>query len=805
MEAIRTDARGYIAMTPHPKALGSPLSHPYITLDFSGAQLEFITPPLARETGINRFLEKLQAWSYRRIGDEFLWPFSMPPILPEHKQIPLAGFGTSAEGNKKNVYREGLKRRYGGAVQTISGIHYNFSLTDAFWTSYAKGKGATKPLSVFKDEAYFALMRNVIRFVPLITYLFGASPVADKSFFARVPTDLRRLNPSTYFGPHATSLRLSNFGYQNQKRVPISISYNSLREYTSDLSRAVTTPSELWSSLGEYKHKRRIQLNTNILQLENEFYSCIRPKQKHHVHRDQSTACSLACAGVEYVELRSIDLDPHLPAGIGVEELRFLHTFMIYCLFTPSSLFRKGEQKQYENNNSLVALLGRKPGFAIVHKNKKEGFTSWSLKILEGIAKVAKSLDAAYSTQDYSRAARAQREKILDSRLTPSARILEDIKQSGVSYAKYGVLLANGYKSRYLSVPLKREFSAQMREHARASLAETARREAHDAWILSGFEHLELSTQVLIRAAQKRNIEVEILDAGQNVIELCKGGKREVVKQATITRHDNYLTYELMSHKELTKIFLALAGLSTPHGVHFENASEAIGFCRENHSQALVVKPASTNYGTGVYILKPKQDAMYALAVSRAFRYDKSILVEEFIQGKEYRFLVIAGKVAAVLNREPANVVGDGKHTIKEMVALKNTDHRSYKTPDKYIKLGIAEMEVLSEEKLTPDSIPARGRKVYLRKNSNVNDGGDPLDIPDMPQAYKNIARRAAASVGAQICGVDMIIKNPKKRPNKNSYSIIELNFNPALYMHAYPIRGKARDAGGAILDFLGF
>ena len=351
---------------------------------------------------------------------------------------------------------------------------------------------------------------------------------------------------------------------------------------------------------------------------------------------------------------------------------------------------------------------------------------------------------------------------------------------------------------------------AQMQEQARESLEETARIEAHDAWILSGFENLELSTQVLIRAAQKRNIEVEVLDDHQNVIELRSGNKKEVVKQATITRHDNYLSYELMGHKELTKIFLERAGISTPRGGHFETVSDAIGFCGENRNKALVVKPASTNYGTGVSILKPRQDAMYATAVARAFKYDTSILVEEFISGKEYRFLVIDGKVVAVLNREPANVVGDGKHTIKDLVALKNTDPRSYKTPDKYIKLGIVEKEVLSEEKLTPNSIPARGRKVYLRKNSNVNDGGDPLDIPDMPEPYKNIAQKAAASVGANICGVDMIIqnmiiKNPKKRLNRNSYSIIELNYNPAIFMHAFPIRGKARDVGAAVLDFLGF
>src|SRR3989338_851605 len=378
LEAMRVNARGQIAMTPHPKALGSPLSHPSITLDFSEAQLEFVTPPLGSETTMHNFLKKLRVWSHRQIGNELLWPFSMPPELPKHEKIPLADFGTSTDGNKKNLYREGLKQRYGGAVQTISGIHYNFSLGDSFWIAYAKEKRTDKPLSVFKDEAYFGLMRNVIRFVPLVTYLFGASPVADKSFFSSVPAGLKKLDSSTYFGTYATSLRLSNFGYQNKESVPVSVSYNSLEGYLNDLFRAVTTPSKLWSAIGLYRQKKQIQLNANILQLENELYSCVRPKQKRHVCPNKTLVCSLACAGVEYVELRSIDLDPYEPSGISVDQLYFLHVFMMYCLLTPSPLFKDGEQKQYEDNNSLVAISGRKPGLDIMHNGKHEGFTHWA-------------------------------------------------------------------------------------------------------------------------------------------------------------------------------------------------------------------------------------------------------------------------------------------------------------------------------------------------------------------------------------------------------------------------------------------
>ncbi len=804
-EALRVDGQGRIATNLHPNAFGSPLTNPYITLDFSEAQLEFITPPLKGGPALRGFLEKLYAWSYRQIGRELLWPFSMPGKLPEHRKIALAQFGASVDAEAKRIYREGLKQRYGGAVQTISGIHYNFSLSESFWSAYARECGILGDISSFKDEQYFSLMRNVIRYVPLVTYLFGASPAADKSFFTSHPESLKQLDASTWYGPWATSLRLSDFGYHNAKRSPASVSFNSLSEYVNDLYKAVSTPSKLWSALGTEESGKQIQLNTNILQLENEFYASIRPKQKTHMHPGESVLCSLACAGVEYVELRSIDLDPYDPAGIGEEELSFLHAFMTYCLLVPSARFKEGEQKKLEDTHSLVALMGRKPGLAIDTGSRKEIFSAWASKALKAIAEVAELLDEAHETKRFSRVVAAQAEKLADSELTPSARVIREMREKGISYALYGVALAKSYKASARALALSASYQAEMKELARISLEEASRREAYDDWILKGYEHLELSTQIVIRAAQKRGIVVEVLDPTLNVIELTKGKKKEVVKQGTITRYDNYLGYELMNHKSLTKLFLLHAGISTPQGERFTDKQEALDFYPAHCSHALVVKPSSTNYGTGVSIVRPRGDKAYQLAVERAFKHDSTILVEEFIPGKEYRFLVIAGKVIAVLNRDPANVIGDGIHSIRELVEAKNTDPLSYKLPEKYIHLRAVEKEILAEAKLTPDSVPSRNRKVYLRKNSNVNDGGDPIDIPDMPAAYKRIAIRAARTVGANICGVDMIIKDPLKVPKANNHSIIELNWNPALYLHGYPIKGKRRDVGGAVLDFLGF
>ncbi len=714
-EVLRTDAAGRIALTAHPKAFGSPLTNSLITLDFAEAQIELVTPPLRGERALRKFLERLYSWSSRRIGRELLWPFSMPPVLPEHQKIPLARFGTSAAAEIKQTYREGLKRRYGGAVQTISGIHYNFSLPDSFWIAYAKEKGARGDLSVFKDEHYFGLMRNVIRFVPLVTYLFGASPVADKSFFTAPPSGLKKLDASTYVGPYATSLRLSDFGYHNARRSPVAISYNSLQEYLDDLSHAVSTPSKFWSALGVYQREKRIQLNTNILQLENEFYASIRPKQKKHTHPNQSVLCSLACAGVEYVELRSIDLDPYEPAGIGAEELRFLTAFMTHCLLSPSPRFQKGEQYRRERNNTLVALEGRKPGLALsTGSGNKEDFSRWALKTLAGIARTAELLDAVHGTKEYSRAVAAQKEKILHPERTPSARIIRNMEEKRLSYARYGVALARKYKSAPPAAPPASD--ARLKKVAEESAAEAARQEARDAWILPGYEHLELSTQVLIRAAEKRGIAVDIIDDRLNVIELERGGKREVVKQATITRYDTYLSSELMSDKYLTKLFLARAGLPAPRGGRFTSAGEAMDFYAAHRAARLVVKPASTNYGTGVSIVAPGRERAFATAVARALAHDETILVEEFIPGKEYRFLVIAGKVIAVLHRDPANVVGDGIHTVHELIALKNADPASYKLAKTSLKLGAVEREMLAEAGLAPRSVAARGPKVYQRK-----------------------------------------------------------------------------------------
>lgn len=803
-EALRVDSQGRLSKKPHPKAFGSPLKNERVTLDFSESQLELTTPPLENENQALSYLLKLERFVSHRIGNELMWAFSMPPKLPKDSAIPLANYGTSVEAQKKDRYRQGLKTRYGGAMQTISGIHFNFSLDPASWAKLAKIYNSNLNAPEFRDVKYFDLMRNVIRHVPMCTYLFGYSPIIDKSYKLNHGGKLKPFDKNSLYGPYATSLRLSEFGYHNTKRSNIHVSYNSINDYLNNLYTAISTPSKTWSALAATNHRVN-QLNTNILQLENEFYTSVRPKQKSHIHKNESVICNLACAGVEYVELRTVDLNPTAPTGIRLEHVRFLRVFLTWCLLKPSPKFKDGEQHTLENNQRLVALRGREPGLKITIGGEEKTFTTWAEQLCAELKEVAKTIDAAEHTHHYSSAVQAQIAKFKNPNLTPSAKLLAALKKT--NYINYGLELATKNLNELRLAKPDKKFDDKMVALAAKSVEDEKSSRFYDNWILPGYENLELSTQVLIRAAQKRNIEVEVVDPDQNVLILKKNDKTEIIKQASITRRDTYISFELMNHKQLTKTFLDKAHVRVPSGISSKSVKEILSQYKYLAHAALVVKPATTNYGTGVTIVPPHKPSEFNRAVKRAARYDKEILVEEFIAGKEYRFLVIHSAVVAVLNREPANVVGDGTHTITELVALKNKNPLFYKLPGVYeIRLGEVEKHTLKENHLTPDSIPKKNQKVYLRKNSNVSDGGDPIDVTDsVSAAYKKIALDAAAAVGANITGVDMIIKNPKQAPTPNNHAIIEMNWNPAIWMHAYPVKGKPRDVGGAMLNFLGF
>jgi glutamate--cysteine ligase len=323
------------------------------------------------------------------------------------------------------------------------------------------------------------------------------------------------------------------------------------------------------------------------------------------------------------------------------------------------------------------------------------------------------------------------------------------------------------------------------------------------------FEGLELSTQVLIREALDRGVRVEILDREDNFIRLQKGGRTEYVKQATRTSADNYIAPLIMENKEVTKLVLREHGINVPAGITTLTEEDALERLHDFDGKDIVIKPKTTNFGKGVGILKKdRTQEEYKNAVKQAFIYDSSVMIEEFIEGREYRFLVIGGEVPAILRRIPANIEGDGKHSIEELVVEKNRNPlrgKGYVTPLEKISLGFIEKEYLALQGKDFHTVPRKGETVFLRENSNISTGGDSIDhTDDVAESYKEIAVAAARAVGAKICGADIIIRNIRKEPDASNYSVIELNFNPALHIHDYPFQGENRLVEKKVLDLLG-
>jgi glutamate--cysteine ligase len=325
----------------------------------------------------------------------------------------------------------------------------------------------------------------------------------------------------------------------------------------------------------------------------------------------------------------------------------------------------------------------------------------------------------------------------------------------------------------------------------------------------SRYDGMELSTRLLIAEALRRGATVEVLDRSDNFVRLAQGANVQLVKQATRTSADTYIAALAMENKQVTKAELARAGLRVPAGRLHDSLTAALADWTRVRGRATVVKPRSTNFGEGVAILgATATEAEFAAAVRTAFALDAAVLVEDFVGGREFRFLVIGGRTRAVLHRVPANVVGDGRRTIRDLVAEKNRHPfrgEGYVKPLERIVLGEIEVAFLAAAVLSPDSVPAAGRTVFLRKNSNISTGGDSIDWTDtMPAVYHRIAERATAALGAQISGVDMIVPDPGDARDGADYSIIELNFNPALHIHDYPETGKNRQVESHVLDLIG-
>ena len=738
-ENIRVDQAGNLAQTPHPKIFGNKLKHPYITTDFSESQVEMITPPLPEIGQAIGFLETIHDIVSLELENEYLWPQSIPPILPADQHIPIAQY--DEDGKEAREYREFLAQKYGPKNQLFSGIHFNFSYSEKLLEMLYLKSNSSVSFDDFKDEVYLKTARQMLRLRWLYILMYGDSPVVDPSFELQCKMAPYPIENNVI----ALSIRNSCFGYQNFD--DLFPDYSTITSYKSSINQMIKDEK---------------------IAAAKELYSPVRPKFIRNPNH------------ISYLEFRFIDIDPLTKAGISDEALRFLHALALYGLLTdePDDF---GTEAQTEANryHTGVAMYGLNVAPFLISENGKQ-YSIWTKAqtIIKGITDLFESLgidDPKYHES-----------------LNQSMNLIENPRERKVYEVLKGIVKM-GY------IPFHIEKAKQYLDESR--------NKNYNFW---GLEDLELSTQLLLREAVKRGVSFEILDQKENFVRFRKDGNTQYVKQATKTSLDNYSSILAMENKLVTKKILSEHKIRVPKGTEYTSADVAKADFLVHQGKPVVIKPNQTNFGLGITILKENVDEQtYQRAIEIAFEFDSTILIEEFISGKEFRFFVIGDEVVGILHRVPANVTGDGIRTIRELVELKNQDPlrgKGYRTPLEKIRLEEAEAMFLKQQNKDFSTIPASGEIVYLRENSNISTGGDSIDFTDdIPDSYKQIAVRAAKALNVVITGLDMIIPDVSAEATSDNYAIIELNFNPAIHIHCHPFKGKNRRLNEKLMDALGY
>lgn len=736
-ENIRVDQAGNLALTPHPAVFGDKLKHPYLTTDFSESQIEMITPPLPEIGQAVGFLETIHDIVSLELTDEYLWPQSIPPILPADQQIPIASYGE--EGKEAREYREFLAQKYGPKNQLFSGIHFNFSYSEKLLEMLYLKSDSSVSFDEFKDETYLKTARQMLRLRWLYVLFFGNSPVVDPSFELRCKMAPYPVDKNVI----ALSIRNSCYGYRNFD--DLYPDYGSVQAYKASIDQMV---------------------NDQKIAAPKELYSAIRPKFIHHPEH------------ISYLEFRFIDIDPLTKAGISEDALRFIHALALFGLLTGEpDAFGPKAQAQANRYHTGVALYGLNSTPFLIDEEKQnvwhkaQAIIQQIIQLFEQHGIDHPEYHAALN-QALQLAGKPETRKVYD--------VLSGVVKDG--YVRFHIQRA----SEYLNESRNKSYQ------------------------FHGLEDMELSTQLLLREAVKRGVSFEILDRKENFVRLKKGGNIQYVKQATKTSLDNYASILAMENKLVTKKILEEHKIRVPKGLEYTDPDAAKADFLIHRGKPVVIKPNQTNFGLGITILKENQDdKTYRRAVDIAFEHDTTILIEEFIAGREFRFFVIGDEVAGILHRVPANVTGDGTRTIRELVELKNHDPlrgKGYRTPLEKIRLEEAEAIFLKQQGKDLDTIPASGEIVYLRENSNISTGGDSIDYTDdIPDSYKRIAVRAAKALNVVITGLDMIIPDVSAEATKDNYAIIELNFNPAIHIHCHPFKGKNRKLNEKLMDALGY
>mgnify|MGYP000627300130 CR=1 FL=1 len=480
-ESLRITPDGELSQEEHPKSLGSTLTHPRITTDYSEALLEFITEPLGDVKALLQQLDDIHRFTYANIDSETLWVSSMPCMLSGNENIPVGLYGSSNIGRMKTVYRLGLGERYGRLMQTIAGIHYNFSLPDAFWEHLHAEEQSDLSLQDFKTQRYFDLIRNFRRYFWILIYLFGAAPAVCRSFVRDQEHQLEPYGDDKHslHLPYGTSLRMGNLGYQSAAQEKLIVCYNNLGTYIRTLCNAITDEHPDYSSIGlkadDGGHK---QLNTSLLQIENEFYSTIRPKRTSQ--SGETALNALADRGVEYIEVRCVDLNPYEPLGINEEQIRFLDSFLMYCLYKDSPATDKQEFHNVLENQTRIVARGRDPELKLLCGDGERDMRQWATEILGEMGAAAELLDQAYGSSEHADSLAAQADKLENPDTTPSARILADMKAQNVTFFRLAMNLSQAHKTHFTETELSPEKTREFEAFAKESHAQQQQIEAQD-------------------------------------------------------------------------------------------------------------------------------------------------------------------------------------------------------------------------------------------------------------------------------------------------------------------------------------
>ena len=485
-ESLRINKQGKLAQTDHPSALGSALANQYITTDYSEALLELITPPSDNIEETFGQLKDVHKYVLENIGEELLWPMSMPCYINDEEDIRIAQYGSSNVGKMKTTYRVGLKNRYGSMMQAISGIHYNFSLPPSFFRALQQLEGDTTALSEYQSAKYMRMVRNIKRYVWVVTYLFGASPAMCNSFLQGRDTglDFEEFGKGSIFLPNATSLRMSDLGYTNSAQSALEIQYGSLTQYIDKLRKAIHTKSPEYKNIGVKVDGEYKQLNHNILQIENELYAPVRPKQV--ADSGEKPTDALENRGVMYIELRALDVNPFSPYGITLEQMRVLDLFLLFCMLSDDDELTTEQQQEAENNQDTVVLSGRDPELTLNYNSESIRRSDWLANIFADMKAIATWLDGHYSAEQakashsYSEALEAAAPAVTDPAQTLSGQWMQALNAKQIDNGALGMELAHQYAEQIKSAPAEYFSRELLAQEAQQSLNRQGEIEASD-------------------------------------------------------------------------------------------------------------------------------------------------------------------------------------------------------------------------------------------------------------------------------------------------------------------------------------